>query len=319
MKNDAAKLLKQIVTIAALALVVSVGACRSKKENLNRPVDNGNAAAPVQPVSQSAFDVVDSKVIEKQSPFDHSRKEHQTKTKDCAFCHVRKDNSPTPIFPSHPGCIECHQKDFTNRQSRMCEVCHTTPVDAKGTLIEFPKKQSEFGLKGFSHRQHTDAEKMKGQMDAASGAPACDKCHAFDQAKVVAAFPHHPECFSCHAHQAGAAGQAAPTTPTAPAGQANKNLGDCGTCHVKRDQAIAFSRGTGPAFALYNFRHGPHLAKSGDCTKCHKTTEAAPPVRADITEINVARGQRHHSDCWDCHVTAKESACTKCHKSATPF
>src|SRR5919199_1503467 len=125
MKNDTATLLKQIVTIVALVMFVGAVACRSKKENLNKPVDNSNASAPAQPVSQSAFDVVDSKVIEKVSPFDHNRKEHQTKTKDCAFCHQRKDNSPTPIFPSHPACIECHQKDFTNRQSRMCEVCHT--------------------------------------------------------------------------------------------------------------------------------------------------------------------------------------------------
>ena len=315
MKNDTATWLKQIAAIAALALFVGAAACRSKKENLNRPVDNANASAPVQPVSQSAFDVVDSKVIERVSPFDHSRKEHQTKTKDCAFCHQRKDNSPTPVFPSHPACIECHQKDFTNRQSRMCEVCHTTPVDAKGTLIEFPKKQAEFGLKAFSHRQHGNPEKMKDQMaDMPNGVPACDKCHAFDQAKIVAGFPHHPECYSCHAHQANQ-----PAQP-AQAGQAAKNLGDCDTCHVKKDQALAFTRGTGPAFSLYNFRHGPHLAKSGDCSKCHKTTEAAAqPVRADVTEINVARGQRHHSGCWDCHVTARESACTKCHKNSAPF
>ena len=228
MKNDTATLLKQLALMAALALFVSSAACRSTKENLNRPAENSNASAPAQPVSQSAFDVVDSKVIEKVSPFDHGRKEHQTKVKDCAFCHVRKDNSATPVFPSHPACIECHQRDFTNRQSRMCEVCHTVPVDAKGTLIEFPKKQSEFGLKGFSHRQHGDPAKMKDQMaDNPAGAP--------------------------------------------------------------------------------------------DCSKCHKTAEAAQPARADITEINVARGQRHHSDCWDCHVTARESACTKCHRSSVPF
>lgn len=316
MKNDTAKLLKQIATIAVLALFVSMMACRSKKENLNKPVDNANASAPVQPVSQSAFDVVDSKVIEKVSPFIHTRKEHQTKTKDCAFCHVRKDNTPTPVFPSHPACFECHRQDFTNRQSRMCEVCHTTPVDAKGTLIEFPKKQAEFGLKGFSHRQHGNPEKMKDQMaDSPGGVPACDKCHTFDQAKIIAGFPHHPECYACHAHQAS---PASPPPPTAQATQ--KQLGDCGTCHVQKDQALAFSRGTGPAFSLYNFRHGPHLVKNSDCGKCHKTTEVpAQPVRADISEINVARGQRHHSSCWDCHVTAREAACTKCHKTATPF
>src|SRR5437868_9053308 len=308
--NDTAKRLKLIVATITLMLFVSFAACRSTKQNLNKPPDNANAPPPAQPVSQSAFDIVDSKVIEKVSPFDHNRKEHQTKTKDCAFCHQRKDNNATPIFPSHPACIECHQRDFTNRQSRMCEVCHTTPVDAKGTLIEFPKKQAEFGLKGFSHKQHGNPEKMKDQMaDMPNGVPDCNKCHAFDQAKIVAGFPHHPECYACHAHQAAQPAQAN-----------QKQLGDCGTCHIKKDQALAFSRGTGPAFSLYNFRHGPHLAKNNDCSKCHKTIEVpAPPVRADITEINVARGQRHHSSCWDCHVTAREAACTKCHKSSTPF
>src|SRR2546423_15344416 len=194
MKNDTAKRLKLIVAIITLMLFVSFAACRSTKQNLNKPPDNANAAPPAQPVSQSAFDVVDSKVIEKVSPFDHNRKEHQTRTKDCAFCHQRKDNNPTPIFPSHPACIECHQRDFTNRQSRMCEVCHTTPVDAKGTLIEFPKKQAEFGLKGFSHRQHGNPEKMKDQMaDMPSGVPDCSNFHPFDPAKIVPGFPPHPE------------------------------------------------------------------------------------------------------------------------------
>ena len=310
--NDTAKRLKLIVATITLMLFVSFAACRSTKQNLNKPPDNANAAPPAQPVSQSAFDVVDSKVIEKVSPFDHNRKEHQTRTKDCAFCHQRKDNNATPVFPSHPACIDCHQKDFTNRQSRMCEVCHTTPVDAKGTLIEFPKKQSEFGLKAFSHRQHGNADKMKGQeADAAGGVPACDKCHTFDQAKMVASFPHHPECYACHAHQAN---------QTTQVGQATKTLGDCGTCHVKKDQALAFNRGTGPAFSLYNFRHGPHLAKSGDCSKCHKNTDVPETqARADIAEINVARGQRHHSACWQCHVPAREQTCTKCHKGSVPF
>src|SRR2546423_5383143 len=251
MKNDTAKRLKLIVAIITLMLFVSFAACRSTKQNLNKPPDNANAAPPVQPVNQSAFDVVDSKVIEKVSPFNHTRKEHQTKTKDCAFCHQRKDNTATPVFPSHPACIECHQKDFTNRQSRMCEVCHTTPVDATGTRIEFPKKQVEFGLKGFSHSQHGNPEKMKDQMaDMPNGVPDCSKCHAFDQAKIVAGFPHHPECYACHAHQATQATQATPTAQTT-----QKQLGDCGTCHVKKDQALAFSRGTGPALSLYNFRH----------------------------------------------------------------
>ena len=307
MRNETTKLLKLAVLAAAIMLLAI--ACRSTKQNLNKPVDNANTSAPVQPVSQSAFDVVDSKVIEKISPFIHTRKEHQTKTKDCAFCHQRKDNNPTPTFPGHSACIECHQKDFTARESRMCEVCHTTPVDAKGTRIDFPKKQSEFALKGFSHRQHGNAEKMKDQIDAAqaeaahvsNGVPGCALCHNFSDNAVVASFPHHAECYTCHSHQA------------------TQKFGDCGTCHIKKDQGLAFSRGTGPAFSLYNFRHGPHLKKS-ECARCHRTTEVpAAEVRADIAEINVARGQRHHSTCWECHVQARESVCTKCHIAGRPF
>jgi hypothetical protein len=41
--------------------------------------------------------------------------------------------------------------------------------------------------------------------------------------------------------------------------------------------------------------------------------------RTDVLAINVARGQRHNSTCWNCHVRAKEPVCSRCHISATPF
>ena len=135
---------KRLKTIALGIIAISlvgVYACRSTQQ----PTANQAPPAPPSdtPPIQSVFDVKESVVIERKSPFDHARPEHQTKTKDCGFCHQRPDNSVTPVFPGHNACIDCHAKDFTNPASQMCIVCHTSPVDAQGTRISFPAKMSE--------------------------------------------------------------------------------------------------------------------------------------------------------------------------------
>src|SRR5690349_19149753 len=99
---------KRIIVFAAFILMACVWACRSTKQNLNKPIDN---APPSAPVSQSPFEIVDSKLIDVVSPFDHNRKEHKAKTQDCSACHVRASNDPTPLFPGHSACLECHKKD----------------------------------------------------------------------------------------------------------------------------------------------------------------------------------------------------------------
>ena len=142
MRKDGMKVLKLSVAFAAVLLLALAQACRSTRQNLNVAVENSNASAAAEPASQSPFNVVDSKVIEKLSPFDHNRPEHQTRTKDCAFCHERATNDPTPVFPGHAACIECHRKDFTAEKSRFCVVCHTEPVDARGALTKFPDQVS---------------------------------------------------------------------------------------------------------------------------------------------------------------------------------
>lgn len=290
-----------MLTTAVCLLAVAL-ACKSTKQSLNRN-DNSGPPPPAPTASTSPFDVVESKVIDQTSPFNHSRKEHRTKTQDCAFCHRRTDNSPTPIFPGHSACLECHSKDFNNPSSKMCVVCHKTPIDAQATRISFPARLAEFGIKSFSHRTHLSAEKMKDQMQAGAmpnGAPDCAACHKFEADNVRASFPHHPECYSCHSHQPG------------------QKLGDCGTCHATRSASLQ-SPGIGTAFTLYNFKHGPHINKA-KCDRCHKTSEAAPPeTRPDVFSISTARGQKHHSACWTCHVQAKESVCTKCHVGSLPF
>lgn len=293
--------LKRIIAVTAVILFVGLWACRSTKQNLNKPPES--AAPPPTPVSQSPFDIVDSKVIEVVSPFDHNRKEHKTKTQDCAACHVRAANDPKPVLPGHSACIECHAKDFPNTESKMCIVCHKTPP-TKTSLIEFPARLAQFGIKRFSHRDHANPEKMKNQMDAQKmpeGAPKCDFCHRFDDQGLKASMPKHPECYSCHNHQP------------------NEKLAACGACHIKQSEGMKYGETLGTAFSLYNFRHGPHLKKAA-CDKCHKTVEVpAEQPRTDILAINTARGQRHHSTCWSCHVQAKESVCSKCHISSLPF
>jgi hypothetical protein len=297
MRNDLSKWVKQAVIATAVALFALSLACRSTQQNLNKPAD---APPPAQtPQAQSPFNVVESKIIEDNSPFDHARAEHQTKTKDCVACHQRADNEPTPRFPGHAACIECHQKDFTNVSSKMCEVCHKVPVDRTGTLINFPDRQFEFGVKAFSHRTHMDVEKMKDQ--SAKGEPRCQDCHRFDGAGIRTSFPKHPDCYSCHAHESGG------------------KFANCDSCHTPKAQAVQYSAGVGEAFNLYNFKHGSHLKKA-DCERCHKTAEvAAGEARSDIRQISVSRGQRHNSTCWECHVQAREPVCTKCHIASRPF
>ena len=296
MRNDTTRSLRLIIIAAAAIVLISALACRSTKP----PTANKAAEAP-QPAPQTAaapspFDVKESAVIARTSPFNHTRAEHQTKTKDCAFCHQRLDNSVTPVFPGHSACIECHAKDFTNTSSQMCVVCHKSPVDAQGTRISFPAKMTEFGIKGFSHKQHMDAKKMAGETET----PKCSTCHQSTEG-AASSFPNHQQCYSCHVHQA------------------NQKLGECGVCHADTKLALKYTRGTGSALSLYNFQHGPHTKKAS-CDRCHRQTETAPKqVRADIQTISVGRGQRHTSACWSCHVQAKESVCTKCHRGSLPF
>lgn len=295
MRNDKNRLLRLAITGVAALLLISALACRST----NPPTANKAAEAPppmTPPAAQSPFNIKESVVIDRTSPFNHTRAEHQTKTRDCAFCHQRIDNNVSPSFPGHSACIECHAKDFSNVSSQMCVVCHKSPVDAQGTRISFPAKMNEFGVKGFSHKQHMDSKKMAGETES----PKCSTCHQ-STGGASASFPNHQQCYSCHIHQA------------------NQKLGECGVCHAGAKAALKFTRGTGSALSLYNFQHGPHTQKAS-CDRCHHQIETAPSqVRADIQTISTARGQRHTSACWSCHVQARESVCTKCHRGSLPF
>ena len=274
MRDDMTRGLRLIIIGAAAILLITALACRSTKEPTANKAAEAPQSAPQSAAAPSPFDVKESAVIERTSPFNHTRAEHQTKTKDCAFCHSRLDNSVTPVFPGHSACIECHSRDFTNTSSQMCVVCHKSPVDAQGTRISFPAKMSEFGIKSFSHKQHMDPKKMEGESEV----PKCATCHKSTEG-AAASFPNHEQCYACHAHQA------------------NQKFSECGVCHAGSKIALKFTSGAGSALGLYNFKHGPH-AKKASCDKCHRQVETAPKqVLADIQTIRAGRGQRHTSAC----------------------
>ena len=293
MRNHRAGRIKRVVAVAAL-LMLGLLACREAKRPPPAPAESPQPGkAPVE----SPFNVVDSKEIEKKSPFDHSRPEHTTKAQDCDVCHQRTDNDVTPKFPGHQACSVCHGDDFNSATSQLCATCHVTPVPAEGPLISFPEKTEEFGLKGFSHRDHLDPAKMGADADAGR----CDRCHRFDAGGLNASFPAHEQCYSCHAHQAG------------------RELSECRVCHAGTSVALKENRGLGTAFRLYNFKHGSHV-RNADCARCHKASDAGGnAARPDITEISTASGQRHGSGCFSCHVRAQEAVCTKCHTGTLPF
>jgi len=243
--------LRLIIIGAAAIFLISAVACRSTKQPTANKAAEAPQSAPQTAAAPSPFDVKESAVIERTSPFNHTRAEHQTKTKDCAFCHQRLDNSVTPVFPGHSACNECHAKDFTNTSSQMCVVCHKSPVDAQGTRISFPAKMSEFGIKGFSHKQHMDPKKMAGETET----PKCSTCHQSTEG-AAASFPNHQQCYSCHVHQA------------------NQKFGECVICHADTKLALKFTSGRASALGLYNFKHGPHTKKAS-CDRCHRQDTSA--------------------------------------------
>ena len=333
MRNDISKRLKQIVLGVTVVLLISGIACRSTQQNLNsKPPENENANANSNTSSAGgAITAVESPVITKTSTFDHNREEHRVgpdaKIKDCAACHKRDQQTPSDVMvkqpgkdtwtPYHDSCDVCHNKENFRQTSAdvlktnpLCAGCHkaeggqivlNTSGGLKGVLIDYPKRQFEFGLKGgekgFSHKDHMDPQKMAGEGQEVK----CDTCHKFDSRGAQSSFPKHADCFSCHSHQAA------------------QKFGECGVCHTEVARAVKYSPGIGSALNLYNFRHSSSHLKAGSCDRCHQMQDPVNETSVDIKQINTARGQRHTSSCWSCHKQARETVCTKCHVGSLPF
>jgi hypothetical protein len=251
-------------------------------------------------------------VVERAAKFDHNQSEHKKQT--CRQCHQRDEKSPTepiPKYPYHDACVKCHtQENFlrTSGVGQLCTICHGQGelLSAQETvmLAAFPKKLDHFGLKRFSHQTHLDSRKMP----PGTQLPRCDSCHLverrLDREMSEVSFPHHPECYRCHVHSAG------------------QKLSDCGDCHTEAGASVKFDRGAGTSYELYNFRHASHLKQTSihfDCRACHQMLESpSGGIQSDIVRISTARGQRHQSACWKCHLQSREPVCTKCHVGGPP-
>jgi hypothetical protein len=327
--NNAVKNKPKLITLAAglVALCVNLFACRSSQRTVVPPPTESPkpAAQPAKPGPNDAKLVTDRR----KGYFDHLRKEHRVKPdgplENCQSCHARdtakaadaKLGQPgrrTPTWlPFHDACTQCHAAETfqqtapeTLNTNPMCASCHRGGItqNNQALLIDYPGRLNEFGLQGiggarpgFSHKTHLNAQKMGAEADKAK----CSTCHQFDAQGVRGSFPRHPECFSCHVHQA------------------QQKFGDCGVCHINTALSVTFVRGPETPFKQFRFRHSPAHLKAASCDRCHRTAEPESAKRVDILKISTGQGQRHSSACWSCHQQAKEAVCTKCHVTPPAF
>ncbi len=311
MRNDISKWLRLAVALTGITLIGVMMACRESAKNQNTDSTNNTnsqSAPPVTPIGTPIVDPADAKTMLTLSPFNHNRPEH--KKQACILCHKRTDEkTDAPIFPGHDACDRCHLEILTptaQTESKLCVACHAPgaiELMPNTKFVDFTTRLKQFGIrgtvkdrKGFSHRDHMDPAKMPAGTEVAK----CDTCHKVNG--VNATMPSHPQCYSCHTHQKG------------------QKLGECEVCHTSPENSLKYSRSVGAAFSLYRFSHGSHTpaAIKASCDRCHRLIESPAENRSDILQISTARGQRHRSSCWTCHVQAKESVCTKCHVGGPP-
>lgn len=268
----------------ALAAALALLSCGHPAEQGTLPV---KAAAPV-PAKRT-----------QTASFDHRQTEH-AKTA-CESCHARSLDDTTgvePQRPSHAACSGCHSSEnYLNVSTAepLCATCHPAKeiLDAsrKTRVLPFPAQLHQFGVGAFSHRAHTSSD--------------CGTCHTGGAGIAAKSFPAHPECYSCHEHQAG------------------QQFGHCQDCHAPTNESLVFSHAAGAAGRDYNFHHSGHTKRKDGaaiaCATCHALTPEAPKV-SDIAMQEPARGQKHQSTCWGaCHIQKEETRCGKCHVHGVPL
>jgi hypothetical protein len=268
-----------VALVAALALL----SCGSHSEP---PVAAAASAAP-RPAKRT-----------QNAVFDHGQPEHAKVA--CESCHARSLNDAAavdPQRPPHAACSGCHSSEnYLNVSTAepLCATCHPAKeiLDAsqKTRVLPFPTQLHQFGVGAFSHRAHTGYD--------------CGTCHTGGAGVAAKSFPAHPECYSCHVHQAG------------------QKFGRCQDCHAGANESLVFNHAAG-AGRDYNFRHSGHTKRKDGaaiaCATCHVLTPEAPKV-SDIAMQEPARGQKHQSTCWGaCHVQKEETRCGKCHVRGVPL
>lgn len=232
-------------------------------------IEDGDGTAPEEigsNASQGDFSV-----------FTHSHPAHARLT--CLLCHRREDNSPQPRLPGHTPCAGCHQQEFANSNSNICNICHTDRQS--GAVKAFPRMRS-FNVK-FDHAQHVSAR------------ASCATCHRPERRGVSLSIPigisAHSTCYQCH-------------TPRAQSG--GRDISSCSTCH-----SLGRLTRTSENARSYrvNFSHADHGPRARlNCASCHNIRPGASQGRQVASPVP----QMHH-------VTTRAQSCMSCHNDKRAF
>jgi hypothetical protein len=243
------------------------------------------------------------------SVFDHKQADHAKMA--CQTCHTRSGQDPAAVEPRRPGhaaCWNCHSTENyldTSASEPLCVGCHPANhvLDAfdKTQVLAFPRELKQFGVSAFSHRVHMDDAKMTSHPEGYG----CQSCHTGGLGTTAKNFPAHPECYSCHEHQAG------------------QKFGRCQDCHALIENSLAFSHVEGAAARDYHFLHSGHTKRKDEtpiaCAACHELRPELKKV-SDIARMEPMRGEHHTSSCWGvCHTQKAETRCGKCHVQGVPL
>ncbi len=223
----------------------------------------------------------------------------------CTDCHpqeavIRGDYS-RPGSNQHSPCDECHKEEFYKPPGVFCRNCHTE-VDPrrKGATRMQPYPERGFSrvlASEFSHRTHLD----QGAMESAVGFHvACDGCHERDPESKDPRVPGHKQCARCHSESAKA--------------RAKLNMGQCDSCHPKRD--VELRRGRRLIKGDLIFAHSDHVKDQAGaaiaCQQCH----ADIPGSRSSSDVSVPEMQK----CAVCHEDSAKTPervriarCDVCH------
>ncbi|MBV8859915.1 MAG: cytochrome c3 family protein [Acidobacteria bacterium] len=231
--------------------------------------------------------------------FSHASERHASL--GCASCHERPDNSPTPRWPGHKACTDCHVQQFVTQGGQLCLICHANVEGNNPPLKAFP------GLSGFNmrfdHARHSEG--------GARPAEGCASCHRPARRGVAltipAGAPAHENCYSCHTPQArGSAG----------------DIASCATCHTQGGYRRTPSNAR--AYSV-SFSHATHGARQGmRCDDCHQVRAGAGQGRQVASPQPTQHfGSARAQSCMTCHNNRRAfggddfADCKRCHKGQT--
>jgi hypothetical protein len=237
------------------------------------------------------------------SKFLHTSQRHSSLA--CNSCHERTgDNSPTPKFPGHKACNNCHLAQFVTPAVPMCMICHTETKSSRPPLRNFPMAFKEgFNVK-FDHVQH----------NTGAGRPqnGCAGCHRPLNRGVALSIPAnltaHSGCYTCH-------------TPSSTS-SSGRELASCGVCHEQKAYSPTSANARSFRYAFSHGKHGP--GQRLDCAACHNLTAGAPQTRQVSSPSPAEHFPGRGMNCSSCHNGRRTfggdldfKSCRRCHSTTT--